>query len=348
MPGSATAGAGGSLPLGTLADGTPFHVPIGVVNVDGEHARCHLCGHWFRSVGAHLRSHGWDRADYRTAFGLERGQSLEGRATQERRARAFRRRRAHDAAVRAGCETGRRWAASGELTRAAAASARGRRQPEQRRRKTLRSLASVPPGAREAATSRASVARLRATAQRVADDAGYGSIGELVRDRVAAGESLASLSRTAGLHKDWFHRHLRTVDPGAARDVAEHVSGPRPPRHDLALAARIGGSDAVAAFLHRRHLVEHRSVRAIAQEVGMSRHAIQAAMARHGVPRTAHVTLRQQASELAAGVATSHGFTDLDAYLRDRRTAGWTWRRIAEESGRPQTWLRRNAGRDVR
>lgn len=340
--------AGRSRPLGRLVDGTAFHVPIGVMQVDGEHARCHLCGDWFRSVGAHLRAHGWDRAGYREAFGLERSQPLEGRATRERRARAMERRRRDDPAVRAGCEVGRQWAATGRLSRLAASAARGRRQPEQRRRKTLLTLAAIPPRVRHEAAGRASVARLRAVAQRAADDAGFADVGSLVRSRLADGGSLAGLSRAAGLHKDWFSRHLRTVDPDTAREVAEMVSGPRPPRHDAELSRRIRGFDDVGAFLRRRHLVEHRSVRAIAEEVGMSRYAVTSAMERHGVTLTPHVTVRTAALEHAGRVADTHGFADLDAYLRDRREAGWSWRRISDECGRPPTWLRRHAGPTVR
>ncbi|ALE84490.1 MucR family transcriptional regulator [Pseudonocardia sp. HH130629-09] len=337
-----------SRPLGRLADGTVFHVPIGVMRIDGEHARCHLCGDWFRSVGAHLRAHGWDRAGYRAAFGLERSQPLEGRATRERRARAMERRRRDDAAVRAGCEIGQRSAATGELSRLAASAARGRRQPEQRRRKTLLTLASIPPGVREEAASRASVARLRAVAKRAAQDAGFADVGDLVRGHLADGGSLAGLSRAAGLHKDWFSRHLPTVDPDTAHEVAEMVSGPRPPRYDAGLARRIHGFDDVGAFLRRRHLVEHRSVRAIAEEVGMSRYAVTAAMERHGVALTPHVTVRTAAAEQARRICDAHGFADLDAYLADRRAAGWSWQRISDECGRPPTWLRRRAGPGVR
>lgn len=335
--------------LGALADGTPCHAPPGVMEIADEHARCHLCGRWFRSVGAHLRSHGWDRASYRTAFGLERGQSLEGSTTRDRRARAMHRRRAHDPVVRAGCEIGRRWASTGELTRAAAAAARGRRQPEQRRRKTLRTLASIPVEVRTEAAARASVSRLRAIAERMATDAGFPTFAEFIRTRVAAGDSLARLSREAGLHKDWLTRHLRTVDADLAAGLTSDVAGPCPPRHDTRLLARIAGLGFhdVAVFLRQRHLTEHRSVQAIATEVGMNVQSVQAAMARHRVPRTPHATSRQRTAELSRSVAHAHGFDELGDYLADRRRAGWSWRRIAAESGRPPTWLRRRAGSDV-
>jgi ROS/MUCR transcriptional regulator protein len=105
--------------VGRLSDGTPHFAPVGVVVAEGDHVLCHLCGEWFRSVLAHLRQHGWDQARYRAAFGLERAQSLEGAATRRRRAAVFIQRRQREPAVRAGCEVGRRWVASGDLTRAA-------------------------------------------------------------------------------------------------------------------------------------------------------------------------------------------------------------------------------------
>jgi ROS/MUCR transcriptional regulator protein len=63
---------------GMLADGTVFYAPIGEVVIDDELVICHLYGRSLRSVTAHLRVHGWTPGAYREAFGLERGQSLEG------------------------------------------------------------------------------------------------------------------------------------------------------------------------------------------------------------------------------------------------------------------------------
>src|SRR5215468_3530686 len=122
-------------PIGMLADGTPFYAPIGEVIVDGPLVTCHLCGRALRSVTAHLRVHGWTKRAYCEAFGLERGQSLEGQETRKLRAATFTSRLVFDPAVRAGSAAGRERARAGELSRDAAAAARGRRHPEQRRRK---------------------------------------------------------------------------------------------------------------------------------------------------------------------------------------------------------------------
>jgi predicted transcriptional regulator len=82
----AAAGAGGAARTGTpmravagvLDDGTPCYAPIGEIIFDGQRVTCHLCGRAFRSVAAHLASHGWTKERYCETFGLERSQPLEG------------------------------------------------------------------------------------------------------------------------------------------------------------------------------------------------------------------------------------------------------------------------------
>ncbi len=81
------AGAGGAARTGTpmrpvagvLDDGTPFYAPVGEIISDGQRVTCHLCGGGFRSVAAHLASHGWTKERYCETFGLERSQPLEAR-----------------------------------------------------------------------------------------------------------------------------------------------------------------------------------------------------------------------------------------------------------------------------
>src|SRR5262245_10493766 len=180
-----------------LPDGTPCYAPIGTVVRDGDRVLCHLCGRWFRSVVAHLRSHGWDHLAYRETFGLLRGEPLEGATTRGLRAKAMTVRRTQDPAVRAGCELGRELVRSGALTRAAARAARGRRQPEQRRQKTLAALAAINPQARAEGSRRRAEEHLRVTARTAAESLGFPDIGALVRDRTAAGASLAAISREA-------------------------------------------------------------------------------------------------------------------------------------------------------
>ncbi|MBW0114819.1 hypothetical protein [Pseudonocardia abyssalis] len=329
--------------VGVLDDGTPYFAPVGTVDRDGSRVRCHLCGGWYRSVLPHLRKHGWDQLTYRAAFGLERGQSLEGDATRGRRAGALRVRRERDPAVRAGSAAGIGLARSGELTRAAARAARGRRQPEQRRRKTLASLAAISPEARDAGTRRFRHAQLGTVSRDAAARLGFDSIGALVRDRVAAGASLAAISREAGLHKDWLCRHLATVDPDAAREVQESGRRARLDAPWLPVLAGLG-FPCVATYLVDRHVVRRCTVSTIAVEVGMCRASVQGALARHGITQVAHARTRGATEDRAAEVAARFGHTDLTEYLDARRAAGLSWRAIAAECGRPATWVRRRAG----
>ena len=155
---AARAGGAVRLVVGVLADGTAFYAPLGeVVVVNDALVICHLCGRALRSVTAHLRAHGWTKEAYCQAFGLERGQSLEGLPTRKLRAAALAARLVFDPAIREGSAAGRDRARTGELARDAAAAARGRALPVQRRRKALRALAAIPP----ARVARANAERAR-------------------------------------------------------------------------------------------------------------------------------------------------------------------------------------------
>jgi lambda repressor-like predicted transcriptional regulator len=339
----------GRRPRGTysaLPDGTPIYAPVGTVVRDGEHVLCHLCGRWFRSVVAHLRSHGWDHLTYRETFGLLRSEPLEGTGTRGLRAKAMTRRRAYDPAVRAGCELGRELVRSGALARAAADAARGRRQPEQRRRKTLAALASISVQARAEGSRRRADQHLRDTARAAALRLGFPDLGALVRARTATGASLAAISREAGLHKDWLCRHLKLLDPETAAAVTAAATRRRHEQWDapwLPVVATLGFLD-VPAYLTDRHVTRKQTVRAIAVETGLSRSAIESALRRHHITRRPHTTARTRRAERADTIATHFGFTRLDDYLTDRRAAGMSWRAIATECGQPATWVRRRAG----
>lgn len=326
---------------GALADGTPYYAPYGEVVDDGDVVLCHLCGGWYRSVLAHLSGHGWDQLRYREAFGLERRVSLEGAATRARRAEALWLRRDREPAVRAGCREGLRWATSGALTEAAATAARGRPQPEQRRRKTLATLATISPAARAAGARRAADARLRATADVAAARLGFAGIGALVRDRIAHGRSLAAISREAGLHKDWLSRHLSRVDADAAATVQGRVTGPRDGRWHSAVDT-LGFAD-VTSYLSDRHIARRMTPVAIGREIGMTPGTVKVALRRHGISYTRHAAADAGRADRSDAVAARFGFPDLAAYLADRRAAGLSWRAIAAESGQPATWVRRRA-----
>lgn len=328
-------------PAGVLADGTVYYAPIGEVLVSGALVTCHLCGRSLRSVAAHLRAHGWTKLAYCEAFGLERGQPLEGPETRKLRAAALASRLVFEPAMRQGSAAGRDRARTGDLTRDAARAARGRRMPEQRRRKALAALATIPaPVVAQANRDRAS-RHLSDVAAAVASRHGYPDLGSYVLARIEQGASLAAISREAGLNKDWLSRHLACVDPVAA----EAVRRCRPHRLDArwqAALARLGFPD-VAGYLRERHLVQHWTVNAIAAEAGLTHHTVEAALRRHGLARTAHAAKRHQAHQRAAHVAARLGFDSMADYVASRRAAGWTWPAMAAECAQPPSWLRRQA-----
>src|ERR1035441_776723 len=327
--------------VGVLDDGTAYYAPIGAVIVDGPRVTCHLCGRALRSVAAHVASHGWTREKYREAFGLERGQPLEGPETRKLRAAALAARLVFDPAIRDGSAAGRQRARAGDLTRDASAAALGRPFPEQRRRKAARAFAAIPPAV-IARTNRERADRYLATvAADVARRHGYPDIQAFVAAQAQAGASLAAISRAAGLHKDWLSRHLGRVDPAAADRSRRRVTD----RHDAAwmpALRRLGYQD-VAAYLEERHLVQRRTVNAIAAEIGVSHHSVESALRRHGLARIPHAAKRDAARQRATDVAAALGYATIAGYINERRTDGWTWKAIAAESGQPQTWLRRHA-----
>jgi len=329
--------------VAVLPDGTPAFAPIGEVVLTDARVVCHLCGRALRSVTAHLRVHGYTKEAYCAVFGLERGQSLEGPDTRKLRAAALTSRLAFDTAFRAGSAAGRQRARSGELTRDAAAAAAGRRYPEQRRRKARQALAGIPAGKVAQANAERASRHVAGVAAEVARRQGYPDLGAFVLARAADGASLAAISREAGLHKDWLSRHLADVDPVAAGAMP----GQRPARPDARWRPalhRLGFPD-VASYLRDRHVRQHRTVNVMATEIGVTHHAIESALRRHGLDRVPHVATRRAAAERAAQVAGRLGYDSLGSYLRERRAAGWTWRAMAAESGQPESWLRRHAAR---
>jgi hypothetical protein len=328
--------------LGMLADGTSYFVPLGEVGSDGPLVVCHLCGRSFRSVAAHLRVHGWTKPGYCEAFGLERGQSLEADQTRKLRAAAFTSRLVFEPAVRRGSAAGRARAVRGELTRDAVVAATGRPLPRQRQQKAMRALSAVDRENVARANADRAAAKNAAVASSAARRLGFADIGQLVTDRVQAGASLAAISREAGLGKDWLSRHLRALDPAASAFAASRKAS----RSDIGLltAVTAHGFTDVAGYLTMRHHIEHVTVHAIAAELGVSHHAVAAAMRRCGLAIRPHVGKRHSAVRRAEQVAAALGYATVGAYVRARRAAGVTWRELAAEAGQPQSWLRRHAG----
>jgi hypothetical protein len=327
-------------PAGWLPDGTPYYAPLGQMVPDGDRVCCHLCGRWFLSVASHLRVHGWTKDGYVEAFGLESGNSLAGVATRKRRAAALAARRVVDPTLREAQSSARERARKGELTRAAAAAARGRAHPLERRPKTLAALAMARPEARAAGYARWHRERLAAIAADVAARFGFADFASYVAGRMSTGMSMAAISREAGLHKDWVCRHLAQV-------AAEAALAGRPDHRDQRwrpVLARLGFPD-LAAYLRVRHVEQHRTIAAIAAESGTTPRAVTAAMRRHGIARTVHAGKRHAAAGRDRDAARNLGFPALDAYITARRAAGMTWKAMAAESGIPETSLRRRRPR---
>lgn len=322
--------------VGWLADGTPHYAPVGRLLEDGDRVCCHLCGHWFLSVASHLRAHGWSKAAYVDAFGLELGNPLAGAATHKRRAAALTARGVTEPAIRRAQQQARERARTGELTAHAKTANTGRSHSTERLPKTRAALAAIDPRARSAGTARRVRSQLATRAATAAAAFGFDDFAAYAANRVAAGHSLAAMSREAGLHKDWVSRHLAELAPSVRRDSA-------PDRNDQrwqAILDRLGFAD-LNAYLHTRHVEQHWTVAAIAGESGRSRSVVQSAMRRHGVSPVAHVGKRHAADHRDTTVAHRLGFASLAEYVAERRAAGATWAALSVESGLPPTTLRR-------
>src|SRR5215470_8944131 len=188
-------------PVGMLADGTPYYAPIGAVIADGSLVTCHLCGRALRSVAAHLRAHGWTKLAYCEAFGLERGQSLEGPETRKLRAVALASRLVFEPAMRRGSAAGRARARAGTLARDAARAAAGRRMPEQRRRQAVAALAAIPPPLMARANRDRATRHLASVATEVATRKGYPDLGAFILAQIKENANLTVINHKTKLSK---------------------------------------------------------------------------------------------------------------------------------------------------
>lgn len=330
------------VPVGWLADGTAYYAPVGCLPADGDRVCCHLCGRWFLSVASHLRVHGWAKAEYVAAFGLELGNPLSGAATRKRRSAALTARLAVEPAIQHAQAEARARAGSGALTVAASTAARGRSHPAQRRAKTLAALSGISQQARAEGNRRRADRHRERIAAEVAGRFGFDTFAGYLADRLGAGLSMTAISQEAGLHKNWVSRHLPAVAPhlaGTRHTVQPHHSDVR-----LRPVAHRRGYPDTAAYLRAAHAEQHRSVAAIATEAGVSRWTILAAMRHHGIEPIAHATKRHHAAHRSHTVAAALGYDSLAAYVADRRAAGTTWKSLAAESGIAETTLRRHGG----
>jgi hypothetical protein len=140
-------------------------------------------------------------------------------------------------------------------------------------------------------------------------------------------------------------RQIGRLDPAAA-GLARASRPEQLEARWLPAIERLGFSD-VSSYLRQRHLVERATVNAIAREAGLSFHTVKAALDRHGIVASAHVTKRHLADRRAEQVAAALGVDSIADYVRQAQRLGWTWRKMAAQSGQPETWLRRHAARST-
>lgn len=229
-----------------LADGTGLHAPAGEIVVEEDSGRlcCHLCGHWFRSLGSHVRAHGHTAESYRAELGLSRSQPLTHQglsaAISARQKRAYR----SSDDVRGRLADGQEKARSGELSKRAAAA-------------RIENPLSIGAVARQAEGLRAgretSAARRQAALERVLDEAGSADLPSYLRHRYARGASLAQLAAETGLGRSRLSVEMRAAGI-ELRAPGENTSDGRRSRAraaELAAAHRVGTDD-LAGWLQSR------------------------------------------------------------------------------------------------
>ncbi|MER7679930.1 MucR family transcriptional regulator [Streptomyces sp. NPDC096934] len=198
---------------------------------------CHMCGHAFRSLGAHVRAHGMTAAEYREEYGLLRSRALSARSFAQQQADDRRARYLASKEVQKRFGAGREMARSGELTRRRRAVAREQADPQELRRVRQETLADG-----------------RRTQARTADDrtadalsaAGFTDLAEALRTLYAdRHHSIEETARILALGRGKLRRLL--TEHGIAVRPAGHNSGSgrrsRVQLNDRAAAQRVGTHD---------------------------------------------------------------------------------------------------------
>lgn len=250
--------------LWCLPDGTGLHAPYGQLLRDPATGRvcCHLCGRWFRSLGSHLRRHGYTAAGYREALGLCRTEPMTSddvsEAISRRQAEAYR----HGPEVRSRLAEGQQMARSGQLAWRARGAVGGEPAPELAavRREALRR------GRQTLARDRNDVVQARLA------ELGGSDLGEYLRATYAAGAGLADLRTATGLGT------LRLREAMTAAGIVIRRPGDTTPAgrrsraqaSERSAAARVGTDD-ITDWLAERYAAGS-SLSALAEAVGHSWH----------------------------------------------------------------------------
>jgi len=202
---------------------------------------CHLCGRWFRHLGAHIRVHGLDAAGYRERLGLLKTGPLA--AADVSAAIANRQRAAYQAnpAVRERFADGQAMARSGRL----AWLARRSSITPQRASGRAEQLAA---GRVTRATRRDEALTQRLT------DLGATDLHSYLREHYAAGASLNSLAQATGLGRKRLRDEVVAtgITVRAPGDTTAVGRRSRAVTADAEAAARLATDDLVGWLRHRR------------------------------------------------------------------------------------------------
>lgn len=285
--------------LGVLTDGTAYFAPPGELpfNEDSSQVQCHLCGRYWRALGAHLRySHGWSVDRYRKAFDLNRSRPLQGLRTSRLQEQALRRRMAVDERLLKGMALGHRSARSGALRQLALADHQRAGRPLERRR-TDRAVG------RRLGSARAG--SLRAQREALARAVGHTSLEDLLRARYERdGVSVAVLARELRLAETTVAGDMERLGI-PRRSSSQRLAAGRATlraqraeeQEELQARARSFGFTSLAAYLTDRHHARGWRRADIAAELGLpaNRSSLARIMAAEGVAGNPAASARREA-----------------------------------------------------
>ena len=167
-----------------------------------DRVKCHLCGRWCHSLGAHAaHGHGLKAAEYRALVGLQPRRSLDRPGLAKLKAAKLRQRRKTDARVIEGIARGEALARSGQL--------QARAQEVHRERG--HSLARVEQMRRRGqALGNGTAARKRADRERRARELGFTTLEAYYRATyVRQGARLADLEQALGVSRTAIYADLK-------------------------------------------------------------------------------------------------------------------------------------------